>query len=258
MQERGQKVALAAHCKVSRQAVDQWLSGEAKPSADLTFKLLNWVVNFGRKSKSPGSASTPPEQRPEQWKFIAMKNTVRIQRKGAKGTKLSQGKSRGCTTTAAKLQRSKIAEPGIDEGCYGGNGPVNLILFDHRTDETVAGCDLSPAQLEHLQALAKLKGVSIGACLDAALKDLSAPPTTPFQTWDELRLVIRESNALQTLFFDAVILKSELGETCYGDEMECGLRDLMFHTQQRLAAAVESLKPATASAVRGATVGGAS
>jgi|GEM_PF-2833088 len=41
--ERGQKTALAKALGVSRQAVDQWLSSDAKPSADLTFKLLNWV-----------------------------------------------------------------------------------------------------------------------------------------------------------------------------------------------------------------------
>jgi transcriptional regulator with XRE-family HTH domain len=41
--ERGKKTALARELGVSRQAVDQWLSGDAKPSAELTFKLLNWV-----------------------------------------------------------------------------------------------------------------------------------------------------------------------------------------------------------------------
>ncbi len=43
VQERGQKTALAKRLHVSRQAVDQWLSGDAKPSADLTFELLKWV-----------------------------------------------------------------------------------------------------------------------------------------------------------------------------------------------------------------------
>jgi transcriptional regulator with XRE-family HTH domain len=40
--ERGQKAALARLLGVSRQAVDQWLDG-AKPSAETTFALLNWV-----------------------------------------------------------------------------------------------------------------------------------------------------------------------------------------------------------------------
>jgi transcriptional regulator with XRE-family HTH domain len=40
---RGQKVAVARECHVTRQAVDQWLSGDAKPSAEATFELLNWV-----------------------------------------------------------------------------------------------------------------------------------------------------------------------------------------------------------------------
>ena len=40
---RGQKAALARELKISRQAVDQWLDGTAKPSAEATFALLNWV-----------------------------------------------------------------------------------------------------------------------------------------------------------------------------------------------------------------------
>jgi len=40
---RGQKAALARELKVSRQAVDQWLSGNSNPSAKTTLELLNWV-----------------------------------------------------------------------------------------------------------------------------------------------------------------------------------------------------------------------
>jgi transcriptional regulator with XRE-family HTH domain len=40
---RGQKATLARELNVSRQAIDQWLSGNAKPSAEITFKLLNRV-----------------------------------------------------------------------------------------------------------------------------------------------------------------------------------------------------------------------
>lgn len=40
---RGQKAALARHCEVSRQAVDQWFSGSAKPSAEATFRAIDWV-----------------------------------------------------------------------------------------------------------------------------------------------------------------------------------------------------------------------
>lgn len=40
---RGQKAALARDLNVSRQAIDQWLSGNAKPSAEITFELLNRV-----------------------------------------------------------------------------------------------------------------------------------------------------------------------------------------------------------------------
>lgn len=40
---RGQKAALAREFHVTRQAVDQWLSGSANPSAETSFKLFNWV-----------------------------------------------------------------------------------------------------------------------------------------------------------------------------------------------------------------------
>jgi transcriptional regulator with XRE-family HTH domain len=40
---RGQKAALARDLKVTRQAIDQWLSGNAKPSAEIMFELLKRV-----------------------------------------------------------------------------------------------------------------------------------------------------------------------------------------------------------------------
>jgi transcriptional regulator with XRE-family HTH domain len=40
---RGLKSDLARSCKVSRQAVDQWFSGSAKPSAETLFDLFEWL-----------------------------------------------------------------------------------------------------------------------------------------------------------------------------------------------------------------------
>ena len=40
---RGRKSALANHCGISRQAVDQFLKFKAKPSAETTFKMMEWV-----------------------------------------------------------------------------------------------------------------------------------------------------------------------------------------------------------------------
>jgi len=51
VKERGTKTALARRLKVSRQAVDQWLSEDAKPSADLTFELLKWVKEVRERQK---------------------------------------------------------------------------------------------------------------------------------------------------------------------------------------------------------------
>jgi len=45
---RGQKAALARAVGVSRQALDQFLHGEAKPSAEITFKLLKQVEQSER------------------------------------------------------------------------------------------------------------------------------------------------------------------------------------------------------------------
>lgn len=39
---RGAKSALAREFNVTRQAVNQWLSGESNPSADIAIRLLNW------------------------------------------------------------------------------------------------------------------------------------------------------------------------------------------------------------------------
>ncbi len=41
--DRGRKVALAKKMKVTRQAVDQWLSESTTPTAETTFELLKWV-----------------------------------------------------------------------------------------------------------------------------------------------------------------------------------------------------------------------
>lgn len=48
---RGQKAALARKMNVSRQAVDQWLSRSANPSAETTLELVNWVNELQGKQK---------------------------------------------------------------------------------------------------------------------------------------------------------------------------------------------------------------
>jgi transcriptional regulator with XRE-family HTH domain len=48
---RGSKVALANEMKVKRQAVDQWLSGATKPTAEMTFKLISWVEKQPKRTK---------------------------------------------------------------------------------------------------------------------------------------------------------------------------------------------------------------
>lgn len=49
--EHGLKSDLAKHCQVTRQAVDQWLSKKANPSADAVFAALDWVQKH-RKAKN--------------------------------------------------------------------------------------------------------------------------------------------------------------------------------------------------------------
>lgn len=48
---RGLKADLARSCGVSRQAVDQWFSGRAKPSAAIIFDLFVWVRKQTEKTK---------------------------------------------------------------------------------------------------------------------------------------------------------------------------------------------------------------
>lgn len=47
--ERGMKAALAKECKVSRQAVDQWLAETSSPSAEAVFAALRFVRRGGPK-----------------------------------------------------------------------------------------------------------------------------------------------------------------------------------------------------------------
>jgi transcriptional regulator with XRE-family HTH domain len=62
--ERGVKASLGRELNVSRQAVDQWLSGQSKPSADSVLLLLDWIERISLKQKqSPASALTPAEQK---------------------------------------------------------------------------------------------------------------------------------------------------------------------------------------------------
>jgi len=49
--DRGGKIALANKMKVTRQAVDQWLSGATKPTAEMTFELIAWVKDQHKRTK---------------------------------------------------------------------------------------------------------------------------------------------------------------------------------------------------------------
>jgi transcriptional regulator with XRE-family HTH domain len=58
---RGAKAQLAHELKVTRQAVNNWISENSAPSAELTLRLLNWVERAeAQQTKNPGSASTQP------------------------------------------------------------------------------------------------------------------------------------------------------------------------------------------------------
>lgn len=58
---RGAKTSLARDVlKVSRQRLNEWLSGRSKPSAGYAIQLHNWTVKQKKQKKRAGSASTPP------------------------------------------------------------------------------------------------------------------------------------------------------------------------------------------------------
>lgn len=61
---QGAKATLANDLRVSLAAVSQWRSGSARPDADKTLQLLNWVLNAEEaKQKSSGAGATEPEQK---------------------------------------------------------------------------------------------------------------------------------------------------------------------------------------------------
>jgi DNA-binding transcriptional regulator YiaG len=55
---RGARAGLARELNVSRQAVDQWLSGETCPAAEITIRLVNWVKQPNRQQNTPGSITS--------------------------------------------------------------------------------------------------------------------------------------------------------------------------------------------------------
>ena len=66
---RGAKAHLAAFLHVPRPRVSEWISGARDPSGETTLRLLNWVERQGRQQpKSPGAASTAPEQQTQSRK----------------------------------------------------------------------------------------------------------------------------------------------------------------------------------------------
>jgi transcriptional regulator with XRE-family HTH domain len=60
---RGSQARLARDLCVTRQAVSNWLSGNAAPSAEAALRLLQWVGAEEVNKKRSGSASPPPEQK---------------------------------------------------------------------------------------------------------------------------------------------------------------------------------------------------
>ena len=58
----GEKARLAREFNTTRQAVNKWLSGKGAPSAEITLRLLHWVVQQEQKTKSPTSVQAPAGQ----------------------------------------------------------------------------------------------------------------------------------------------------------------------------------------------------
>jgi transcriptional regulator with XRE-family HTH domain len=73
-QQRGAKAKLARHLKVSRQRLNEWLSGRSKPSARYLLLLLNWTRTQQHRQrprsepqkKRAGSEKAQPAQRPKR------------------------------------------------------------------------------------------------------------------------------------------------------------------------------------------------
>jgi transcriptional regulator with XRE-family HTH domain len=54
--ERGERVKLADDLRVTRQRINDWLSGRMSPGGEITLRLLAWVTANEDKNKSaPGS-----------------------------------------------------------------------------------------------------------------------------------------------------------------------------------------------------------
>ncbi len=63
LSQPGSKAALARQMRVSRQAVHRWLSGDAKPSAEMVLRLLKWI--WAAEDQPKGSSRAPARPRPK-------------------------------------------------------------------------------------------------------------------------------------------------------------------------------------------------
>lgn len=160
-----------------------------------------------------------------------MKNTNRVHRNGARKPTTKQAEN---------------AEPGIQDGTYSGNCPISLTVFDHDRDAALAGCDLTAKEWADLVALAKSCETSVGALLKktiAKAAEVMAEMVTP-PAW-ELESAMNQNNALLQLFMERIeTARVNDGtnfqiETEHGGSLICGLQELMWTTQKRLAKAVE-------------------
>ena len=70
---------------------------------------------------------------------------------------------RNGSTKPSKVQPPK--EPGIKDGTYTGNEPISLTVFDHLKDKTLAGCDLTAAEWEHIKKSCSASGIGVGTLL---------------------------------------------------------------------------------------------
>lgn len=91
----GKQTAAAAFVGVNRSNLYRWVNGEREPGAEATFRLLEWVTAEEAKTKSPGSADTPPEQ-------VAPKGIIDENENSSRPGKQSPGKSKSSTPQKRK------------------------------------------------------------------------------------------------------------------------------------------------------------
>lgn len=172
------------------------------------------------------------------------KSTPRIHHNG--GTKAQ--------SPQLKIRRKRVEHPGARPG-----GSIAVLLFDTAKDKTVSpGIDLTGPEFAAIQRDAAARGETLDVwlirtfnetpALRNARGEIDGPAEPPFGWGEELESARQQSHALHELL--ALAARNLEGDL--GDDIRCGISELIDATDARLSKAIDGLSRKVANLNRAA------